>query len=452
MTRSLPSTLLCLFLLPAAAAAQPASLRLTLDDAVTRAFEASHRLAEATARQEAAEATRLVRRAAGGPTAAVAAGYTRTNHVDEFSFPSPTGGLRVLYPDVPDNVSTRLSGQWPIYTAGRIDALERAAAAEAGAAGQDLQAARLDLRLEVQRAYWALATAREAVRVLEDSVARASAQLGDAKQRLDVGLVPPSDVLVFEAQRSREQLQLIDADTQRASALVDLRRLLGLAPDTEIELADRLDAPTLAPDLVSPLASGAERQAVGTLVTEALNQRPELQALDRRTAGAEARRDAASAGRKPTIAVGGGVDLARPNPKIFPREEIWQSSWDLGVNVSWTLFDSGRTRAEVAEADATSRATAERRLELATIVDADVRLRVLDYQASLAAVRAADDGLRAATEARRVLGERFAVGVATTTDVLVAQDQLLLAELSRTRALAGVRLAEARLQRALGRP
>jgi outer membrane protein TolC len=59
--------------------------------------------------------------------------------------------------------------------------------------------------------------------------------------------------------------------------------------------------------------------------------------------------------------------------------------------------------------------------------------------------------VRAAAEARRVLGERFQVGVATTTDVLVAQDQLLSAELSRARALANVRLAEARLQRVLGR-
>jgi outer membrane protein TolC len=50
-----------------------------------------------------------------------------------------------------------------------------------------------------------------------------------------------------------------------------------------------------------------------------------------------------------------------------------------------------------------------------------------------------------------VTGERFAVGVATNTDVLVAQDQLITAELARARALANVRLAEARLERALGR-
>ena len=61
-----------------------------------------------------------------------------------------------------------------------------------------------------------------------------------------------------------------------------------------------------------------------------------------------------------------------------------------------------------------------------------------------------DDAVRSAAEARRVVTDRFGAGVATSTDVLVAQVALLQAELARTRALAGVRLAEARLERALG--
>jgi len=41
--------------------------------------------------------------------------------------------------------------------------------------------------------------------------------------------------------------------------------------------------------------------------------------------------------------------------------------------------------------------------------------------------------------------------VATSTDVLDAQVARLQAELDRARAVAGVRMAEARLERALGR-
>jgi outer membrane protein len=447
MTRASILAVLFLGAVAGSAEAQPA-LRLTLAEAVSRAFATSHRLGEAQARQDGARATVQIRQAASRPTATATAGYTRTNHVDEFGFPSPDGSrLNILYPDVPDNFMTRVAGQWPIYTAGRVGALERAAEAEASAAGADLDTARADLRFEVTRAYWAVATSMEAVRVLKESVARAESQVRDARQRLDVGLVPPSDVLTFEAQQSSEELQLIEATNLLESSLIDLRRLIGADPDAAIEVSDRLDTPlgsgTIPPQNIAETA---------TLVSEARKQRPELQALAFRIEGAQARQAAAGTGNKPIVALGAGYDFAKPNAKIFPREDIWQPSWDVGVNFSWTFYDSGRTRAEAAEAAASVRAIEARQKDLDTVVSADVRQRILDLRSSQAAVRAAETGVRAATEARRVLADRFAVGVATTTDVLVAQEQLLAAELARARAFASVRLAEARLQRAVGRP
>jgi outer membrane protein TolC len=71
--------------------------------------------------------------------------------------------------------------------------------------------------------------------------------------------------------------------------------------------------------------------------------------------------------------------------------------------------------------------------------------------AARAAVDAAESGVRAASEARRVAADRFAAGVATSTDVLNAQGALLDAELDRTRAEVDARLADARLARTLGR-
>ena len=76
---------------------------------------------------------------------------------------------------------------------------------------------------------------------------------------------------------------------------------------------------------------------------------------------------------------------------------------------------------------------------------------MLEVDSGRAAVAAADDTVRAAAEARRVVSERYAAGVITQTEVLDADVALLQAELDRTRAIAGIRFAEARLTRALGR-
>jgi outer membrane protein TolC len=49
------------------------------------------------------------------------------------------------------------------------------------------------------------------------------------------------------------------------------------------------------------------------------------------------------------------------------------------------------------------------------------------------------------------VSERFKAGLVTNTEVLDAQQALLIAQFDRTRALATARLAQARLDRALGR-
>ncbi len=113
--------------------AQEAPAALTLQSAIDRGLAASHRLGELKARQAGAEAAIQGTKAAKMPQASAIAGYTRTNHVDEFGIAVPGQGLRVIYPDIPDNYRARLDLQWPIYTFGRTDALERAARAESQA-------------------------------------------------------------------------------------------------------------------------------------------------------------------------------------------------------------------------------------------------------------------------------------------------------------------------------
>jgi outer membrane protein TolC len=435
------AVVLAVFIVPAAARAQEATGpagRLTLTEAVARADAVSHRLAEVRARGQAAEAVTSGRRAAQRPVVSAQAGYMRTNHVDEFGLPDPQGRLQIFYPDVPDNYRGRLDLQWPIYTGGRLQALERAARAEAEAVGEELDAARADLRLEVTRAFWAVVTARESVAVLERALERVEAQLRDVRSRYDAGLVPPSDIANVEAQRARQRMLLIEAQNVAAVAVADLARLIDAPPDLPLELEAEANAPA---------ATATEAE----LVAAAREGRAERTALERRVSAALERISAAEAARRPAVSLVSGYDYARPNPRIFPRKDEWEDSWDVGVNVSWSLWDGGRTAAERAEAAAAAAGLRERLADFDERLALEVRQRRLELDSARAQIEAAAEGVRSATEARRVVGERFDVGVATSTELLDAEVVLLQAELDRTRALAGARLAGARLERALGR-
>jgi outer membrane protein TolC len=415
---------------------------ITLEDAVAQGVANSKRLAELQAHAEAADYAVTERHVSERPNVTLQGGYTRTNHVDIFAITKPIGPPQIVYPDIPDNFRARLDLQWPIYTGGRADVLERAAAAERGAITKDLDAARADLRLEITRAYWALVTAGETEAVLQRSLEAVDAHVKDLRVRLRTGVIPPNDLSSAEAQASHQRLLAFEASSQRAVAEADLRRLTGSeAPELRPDKGDRSVFP--------PEQRGQVR--FSELVAQALKSRPERQALEQRAESATLQAAAIATGAKPQIAVGSGYDYARPNARIFPRSGDWKPSWDASVNVTWSLWDGGRRGAEIGEARANAAAMKTRIEDFDRQLTFEVRARSHELDASLAAIGAADEGIRAAVDAERVVGERYRAGVATSTDVLDAQVARLQAELDRTRAVANARLAQARLERALGR-
>jgi outer membrane protein len=437
------STLIGVLLVSGSAHAQTAPIGLTLPEAIERGLASNHRLSELLAREDVAKALHGQQESAARPQLSLFGSYMRINHVDEFSLPNATGGVRILYPDIPDIVRSGMDLQWPIYTGGRLQALARATEGEVNAAGYDRETARADLKLEITRAYWAVVTALASQNVVREALARTDAQLNDVRNQLSVGLIPPNDVLSTEAQQARQRMLLIEAENIVESTSAEFRRLIGLEPDTPFQLQTP-PPPTVVPptpSVAQPFSAALEARA----------NRPERRALEFRISAAAERATAASAGSLPVLAALGRYDFARPNPRVFPLQDAWKRSWDLGVNVRWPLFDGGRTRAEVAEATANRRAAESRLRDFDSLIEVEVRQRSADLRSAQASIEAAEAGVRAAAGARSVLAERFGAGVATNTDVLDAQVALLQAELDLTRAVANAQLAAARLDRAMGR-
>src|SRR5205085_277775 len=118
---------------------------------------------------------------------------------------------------------------------------------------------------------------------------------------------------------SRQRMLSIQAATGREVAEADLARLLGVPYGTVIQpVADLM-----------PVTGG---QTADALTALALARRSDRQALVERLGAAGLRQQAAVAGRRPTIAIAGGVDVANPNPRIFPRQDAWHDFWDAGIN------------------------------------------------------------------------------------------------------------------------
>ena len=441
--RALAALTLAGLVVAAAPAAAQGRVALTVEAAVTRAVEHAPRLAEARAREAAARSTYESKRATALPTGSVSTALSRNNHVDEVLIGLPTGGTRVLFPDIPDNYRVRGELLVPVYAFGRVGATLAAARSDIDAATADLRATEAEVRLDAARVYWTMVTARETVRLLEQSLARTDAFVADVKARVDAGVLPPNDVLSAQAQRARHAVRLIQARNDQALLELELGRLIGERAGVAIDATSAVDrAGAATGDLVAATAEDLIARAVGA--------RAERESLSARSASLRSSAMAALANVRPYLTGLAAVEPARPNMRFVPPIDAWRTSWSLGVNMTWPLWDSGRSRAESAALTSQAAAVDARRTEFDDLVAIEVRQRLLDLDAGRAALAASREAVLAATEARRVVEERFRAGVATNTDVLDAQVALLEAEVEQTRLHATQRITEARLVRAVG--
>jgi len=416
---------------------------ISLEEAVQLAVDHAPRLAEARARESAAASTVTAREAARRPTLTAATGYLRTNHVEEFGLPQAGGGTRIIFPDIPDNYRLRAELGVPLLTGGRVEGLLEAARADTRAVAADRRVVEQEVRLEVIRSYWSVVTAQEQVRVLTQALARADASVSDVKARVEAGVLPPNDLLSAQAQRARQNVRLIESRNAAAVMEMDLARLIGEDIGRPLTLTSAVDRPLAGIAVLGDPT--ADR-----LVALARERRAERDGLTERQAGLRSAAAAALAALRPQVFGVAAVEPARPNPRFVPRVEDWRTSWDLGVNLTWPLFDGGRARAEHASTLAQADAVGHRLRDFDARVALEVRQRLLDLESGRAALTASSEAVAAAAEARRVVEERFRAGVATSTDVLDAQLALLEAELEGTRLAATLRVAEARLLRAVG--
>ncbi len=414
-------------------------VRLTLREAVETARRESPRLAQLRSLESAADAGYSLARAQRMPALDLSAGYIRYSNIPELTLPLPGLGDRILFPNIPNNYRTRLGVSVPLFTGGRIAGGISSASGEREAAAKDVETGVDDLVLEVTGAYWGLVTTRESERVLGEAIAAYDSHLKAARDREELGMAARNEVLAVQVERDRAELARLQAANAEEVASANLGRLLGLPPGARIEAADPLEAPA------------TPEEDVETLVSAALAARPERAALEARAGAAGARIEAQQAGSRPQLSAAAGYEYSNPNSRILPPEPTWKGSWNVGVSLSFNVFDGGRTSAAVAQA--TAQADAARRAieDLDRRIRLDVTSRFLDLRTAREAVRVAGRNVEAAEENRRVASDRYHEGVLPSSDLLDAETNVLRAGLDRAEALAQLRLAVAGLDRAVGR-
>lgn len=335
----------------------------------------------------------------------------------------------------------------PIYTFGKLDALE-AAGAKGVEAGEALALRAADeAELQVSQAYWGLTLARAGFTVIDDTLKR----LDDAKttlerlRKLESEQVTQMDVYKLDFYRQQAEVQRQAAKQGEAFALAAIRLLIGARADEVLEIET-----TAMPEPRGQL------EPTETLLEQALTHRPELRAVE---AGVGAREQEVLIRERMYYPDFGIVGFARwvwttsatrqRSPFAYDPYNDLSAGMALVSRYTW---DFPQKSALLAAA----RAELDKMKAQRDLLKAGVRLELEkahgEVQSALVRVEKQTQAEKSARRWATAAFAAFDLGTGDTRDLVESFTALASASAQRAQALHDVQLGLKGLSRAVGQP
>ena len=290
--------------------------------------------------------------------------------------------------------------------------------------------------LAVKEAYFNLLFGKRLITVNQEAVARAELNLKSAKGFFEVGTQPKFTVTRAEVDVANAQVALIQAKNAERLARVALNTAMGIDVNTATEVKDILS--------VEPY-----RMVEGQLIPEALRQRPEYHRINALVTAADASIRQAFRNFFPDISGVGSYGGTFRNPKS-PTDDLAET-WQLGLQLNWSIFDGGNKVARYQEANKNVEAARSRVQAIELSISQEVVQADLNVHETQERTQAAKKAVESAQENFRLARGRFDAGVGTIIELTDAQLALTQAQSTEAQALTDYRIAVSRLERALGR-
>ena len=307
------------------------------------------------------------------------------------------------------------------------------------AAGQDVKAAdysNLDAQdmvvLVVTNLYLQAVAGASRVEAARAQVATADATYKQAVDFKENGTVPAIDVLRAQVELQAQQQRLIYFRNEFEKQKLSLERATGIPDGQPLRLTDGVP--------FAPMPALTLEEAVA----RALGERRDYQSMAASLRSSEFTRKATGAERLPSLDFNG--DYGVVGSSLANSHGTYTAS--VGLNIP--IFQGGRVRGEIVEADAV---VEQRRAQLADLrgrIAAEIRTAFLDLSATGEQVRVARSSVDLAQQQLTQAQDRFASGVAGNLEVTQAQEAVATANENYISSLYAYNAAKATLGRAIG--
>ena len=429
-------TVMLLVFLSAGIFAQEQST-LTLDESVKIGLENSHMLHSskmqvnyANARLSEINTNRL-------PSLKFSAAYTRLSAITPFILNTPFGDFNIS-PSILDNYNMKVTLQQPIFTGFKLSSSSNIAEYNYKATQEQYNKDEQELIYNIKNAYWNLFKAKKVKEVTDQNVEQIKAHLTNVQNFYEQGLSTRNDLLKVQVQLSESELRQIDAKNAVKLAKINLYNIIGIPLNANSQIPDSIDIKT------------KDVNDLDDYIEKAMTNRPELKAMQYNIKAGEAGVTLAESNWYPQIYLGGNYYYSKPNQRIFPAENKFKDTWDVGVSVSVDLWNWGATVDKTDQAEAQLEQAKDSYKIIKDNVVLEVNSNYLNLVQSKDKIAVADESVRQAQENYRVTDETFKKGLALNSDLLDSEVALLQSNTNYIQALVDYELAKAKLEKSIG--
>ena len=367
-------------------------------------------LQTAAARLELAAAD--ARAAAAGLNPTIQASYNGSRRRQNFvGFPIPGAEDRVLS-TISTNHGVSLDVSWEIDLWGRLRASSQAALADLQHSGADLRGAQLSIAGQTVKAWFAIAEAQQQVNLSRQTVDNYRESEEQVRDRFEVGIRPALDLRLALLNLSNAEALLQQRLQQLDSSTRQLEVLLGQYPNGTTDTPPSLPATTPA--------------VPGGLPADLVGRRPDLVAAERHLAASEARLSVARTELLPQITLTAATGTATDSLRSLIDGDF--SVWSFLANVVAPLWQGGRLRAQISQAEARSAEALATYANTALAAYAEVETALAAEQFLREREQHLTTSVTQARAAERLADERYRAGLETYITVLDSQRSAVQAE------------------------
>lgn len=261
----------------------------------------------------------------------------------------------------------------------------------------------------------------EAIRVNKESLETSKKNEERGKQILEVGKMSKADLAQLTAQRSADEYNIVEAESNLANYKLQLKQLLEITSDEpfDIEIPTTTDEQALA-----------AIPSLGSVYEKALTIRPEIQNSKLDLQSSDLQMKIAKAGHLPTLSMTGGLGTSTGSMSGSDWGNQMKTNFDasLGASLSIPILDNRKTRTAI------NKAQIQREQALLDIQNQEKQLYStiegfwLDANTNQQKFISSCSTVESEQASYDLLSEQFNLGLKNIVELMTGKDKLLSAQ------------------------